>query len=85
MRAPGVELDHAELRQRQIALGVLDRDDRSGPRRREFSVSKLAIVAGMPVKAWRWKKQSSGLPVGQRTSDTGRPKRCGSMKSPTAA
>ena len=39
----------------------------------------------MPVKAWRWKKQSCGLPVGQRTSDTGRPKMCGSMKSPTAA
>ena len=26
VRAPGVELDDAELRQREIALGVLDRE-----------------------------------------------------------
>ena len=45
----------------------------------------VASDAGMPVKAWRWKKQSCGRPVGQRTRLTGRPAICGSMKSPTAA
>ncbi len=48
-------------------------------------VSKLAIVGGMPVNGWRWKKMSSSRPLGLRTSDTGRPKMWGSMKSPTAA
>ena len=79
-----MELDDAELRQRQVALGVLDRDVGLGLVL-AFSVSKRRDLAGMPVKAWRWKKQSSAVPVGQRTSDTGRPKMCGSMKSPTAA
>ena len=45
----------------------------------------VATEGGMPAKAWRWKKQSCGLPVGQRTSETARPRMCGSMKSPTAA
>ena len=30
------------------------------------------ITSGMPGMACRWKKQSSALPLGQRTSETGR-------------
>jgi len=51
----------------------------------ELRVSTVATEGGMPVKAWRWKKQSCARPVGQRTSDTGRDMMCGSMKSPIAA
>ena len=82
--APAVELDDAELGQRQIALGVLDREIGLVLAVASSASRSVATDGGMPVKAWRWKKQSCGRPVGQRTSDTGRPRMCGSMKSPTS-
>ena len=42
-------------------------------------------MSGMPDIAWRWKKQSALLPVGQRTSETGRLISSGSIQSPTLA
>ncbi len=77
---------HAELRQREIALGVLDARGRICPRPRSSSVSNVATEAGhagegmaLEEAVLRHGRSGSG------TSDTGRPKMCGSMKSPTKA
>ena len=83
-RPPGVELHHPELRQRQVAARILDADVALHLPLRD-AVRNVPMVGGMPVKACRWKKQSCARPVGQRTSDTGRPRMCGSIASPTAA
>ena len=77
-RVQGVELDRVHLRRGDEGLDVVDGEHRrvAGP---ELRV-ELA-QAGDARLACFWKNSSPVMPSGARTSDTGRSRKCGRIRS----